>query len=69
MSKRKCTFKDEYLSSKGIKRSRKGDEWFYCELCNCDASLTHGGQGDINTHLKSKKHQTNLKSAQSTDHF
>jgi hypothetical protein len=28
--------------------------------------LVHGGQADINDHLKSKKHQTNLKAAQST---
>ena len=66
MPKRKCTFKDEYLTNKGVKRSKKGNEWFYCELCGYDISLAHGGQADINDHLKSKKHQTNLKAAQST---
>ena len=66
MPKRKCTFKDEYLKNKGIKRSKKGDEWFYCELCSCNINLCKGGQSTINEHLNSKKHRTNSKATQST---
>ena len=66
MSKRKCKFKDEFEQIKDIKRSKKNDEWFRCELCGMDIKLASGGRTALTEHTDSNRHKENLKAAQST---
>ena len=62
MSKR--VFKAEYEQEfRGIKKSRKGNDWFYCESCQVDLILKDSGITAIKNHVHSKKHKESKNAA------
>jgi hypothetical protein len=61
-SKRKSVFKPEFEKEfDGIKRSRKGDGYFYCSLCDENINLEAMGKTAITQHQKSAKHLNAVK--------
>ena len=40
-------FKESYLKTAGIKQSKRGDEFVWCEYCCVDLDITHSGQYDF----------------------
>jgi len=65
--KRLCTFQDSWLTQTDcIKRSRVSNTHAFCEPCRSDFSIGHGGQHDITKHLKSEKHRSNYRAANSS---
>uniref|UniRef100_A0A914DXH6 C2H2-type domain-containing protein n=1 Tax=Acrobeloides nanus TaxID=290746 RepID=A0A914DXH6_9BILA len=50
-------FKPEYENMfQGIKKSIKGDGWFYCSYCQKDLKFTSRGPYDIKTHIDRPRH-------------
>jgi hypothetical protein len=56
-TKRKCTFSSDYEKIDGIKKSRKGDAFFYCVYCAQDINLESMGKTAITQHQASEKHK------------
>jgi hypothetical protein len=50
----------------GIKKSKKGDEYAFCVVCNCEICLTATGKTAISNHQKTDKHQKAAKAANTT---
>ena len=66
MPKRKCVFNDE-LKRKYSSFKEGPREWeATCVICNCTISVANKGKSDIDDHIGSKKHQTNLRSVAGT---
>ncbi|KAI1695523.1 hypothetical protein DdX_19540 [Ditylenchus destructor] len=62
--KRVSKFEDKYSTEfSGIKRSKKGDEYAFCTLCQDDISLVSIGKGAISIHQQRIKHQKASKAA------
>lgn len=58
MSKRKHLFRDEYEREfNGIKRSRKGEGYALCGICNSDINLEAMGKAAITAHNATDKHK------------
>ena len=61
-NKRKNVFKSEFEKEfGGIKKSRKGEGYFYCSLCDDDINLESMGKTAITQHQKSAKHMNAVK--------
>jgi len=39
-----------------IRKSRVGDNHTCCTVCRCDLSVSHGGIGDVEKHVRATKH-------------
>ena len=66
-SARKQMFKKEYSKKWSCISSSRQDEYSArCTLCSSDFSISHGGANDIQIHVKSKKHQSAVRSSKST---
>ena len=64
MSKRKHVFRDEYEKEFAeIQRSRKGDGYAHCCICDADISLVAMGKTAITVHNATKKHCNARRSA------
>ncbi|KAL3864693.1 hypothetical protein ACJMK2_006353 [Sinanodonta woodiana] len=62
--RRRQNWKDHYaVNFKFVKPSRKGENFAFCKLCNCDFAIGHGGAHDIKQHEKANKHQLAVSSA------
>ena len=60
-------FKKEYSKKWSCISSSRRDEYSArCTLCSSDFSISHGGANDIQIHVKSKKHQSAVRSSKST---
>jgi hypothetical protein len=57
MNKRKSNFRLEFEKIDGVKRSRKGDGYFFCEFCNKDIKLEAMGKTAITTHQGKTTHK------------
>jgi len=44
-----------------VRKSIKGNEFFYCTACKCDLKCSGGGRKDLDKHLASNKHVMNAK--------
>lgn len=49
-----------------IEKSKLGDLYAFCRICQSDVSVRHGGLHDIKKHIGSKKHESISKSFAST---
>ena len=61
--KRKCTqtFRPEYEKDfHGITSSKTSVHHAFCQACNCDILISHGGRADIKLHCARKKHLENI---------
>ncbi|CAF4077806.1 unnamed protein product [Rotaria sordida] len=61
-------FKKEWLSnprySSFLKECKTDQTKALCIICNIQFSIQNSGIGDVNSHMKTKKHQDNVKSAE-----
>jgi hypothetical protein len=55
--RRKNTFRPEFDKLDGVKRSRIGDGYFFCEFCNKDINLETMGKAAITAHQNSTTHK------------
>ncbi len=66
--KRVTTFKDTYKNDfPCIVESGEGPTYALCTVCRSDFSIAAGGANDIKNHIKTAKHQINLKHANATN--
>lgn len=62
MSKRKCIFRDEFSAQfPGIKKSRKGESYAFCEPCHSELNISCGGISFLKKHVESAGHVSQLK--------
>lgn len=61
-SKRKCTFTDILRERYPLMRQGREASKVFCTVCDCYISIKYSYKGafDIDTHIKSKKHQNRL---------
>lgn len=60
VSKFQDSYEKEFLR---IKRSKKGDEYAYCEICQSDINLASTGKLAISIHQKTEKHKSAVRAA------
>jgi hypothetical protein len=62
MSKRKCSYRDDFSEKlPGIKRSKKGECFAFCDLCHSDMNTSSGDISHLKKHVKSSGHLSALK--------
>ena len=66
MPRRKCTFNEEL--KKNFPSFKKGKyAWeVSCSICNGTLSIANKGKSDIEEHIRSSKHSTNLRASTSS---
>ena len=68
LPKRKNVFLTSYENEySGIKRSKKGDEYAHCDVCNCEINLTSIGKTAIKIHFDSDKHKNALRAQKTSE--
>lgn len=60
--KRWMTFNESYkVRFPCISESRKGSNFAFCKVCRSDIKIAAGGGNDITNHIKTAKHEANLR--------
>lgn len=62
MSKRKCVYREQFSTDyPGIKKSRKGENFAFCEYCSTDVSIANAGVLAVKQHFEKQVHKNNVK--------
>ncbi|ESO06249.1 hypothetical protein HELRODRAFT_160409 [Helobdella robusta] len=67
MSKRKSVYREQFSTDfPGIKNSKKGENYAFCEYCSTDVSIANAGVSSIKQHFEKEVHKNNVKIKKST---
>ncbi|ESN94785.1 hypothetical protein HELRODRAFT_180127 [Helobdella robusta] len=67
MSKRKSVYREQFSTYfPGIKKSKKGENYAFCEYCLTDVSIANAGVSSIKQHFEKEVHKNNVKIKKST---
>lgn len=77
--KRVCKWQSDWMRY-GMKKSKRGESFAHCNVCNSEVSIASAGISDLKKHMKSKKHcelsllhndasQTKITSSFNKDHL
>lgn len=65
--KQKTSWSDKYASEFGfIEKVADDDQKAYCKICSTKFSISHGRKSDIQSHIKSKRHEYSISNANSS---
>lgn len=68
MPRRKCHFKDEYTKTWSFIKKGRTEFEALCSICNSQIAIKHGGKSDIQQHIATNLHKSNIRTAStSTD--
>ncbi|ESN91594.1 hypothetical protein HELRODRAFT_165647 [Helobdella robusta] len=67
MAKRKSVYREQFSTDfPGIKKSKKGENYAFCEYCSTDVSIANAGVSSIKQHFEKEVHKNNVKIKKST---
>lgn len=63
MPKRKCHFQDEYTKNWTFIKKGRTEFEALCSICNSHIAINHGGKSDIQQHIATNLHKSNMRTA------